>query len=67
MPAPQFKASTSRADPYKSFRFRVKWEGNDVAGFSEVSGLTRTTAVVKRRAGGAPGAVQRGRTEGACL
>ena len=29
-----------RFDPYKNFKFRLKWEGKYVAGVSEVSGLT---------------------------
>jgi phage tail-like protein len=54
MPAPQFKVNTYRYDPYKNFRFRIKWDGNYVAGISKVSGLTRTTEVVKHRMGGDP-------------
>jgi phage tail-like protein len=30
-------ANASRIDPYKNFRFRVKWEGRYVAGFREAS------------------------------
>ncbi len=52
MPAPQFKANASRFDPYKNFRFKVKWDGIYVAGISKVSVLKRTTEVVKHRAGG---------------
>jgi phage tail-like protein len=54
MPAPEFKVNTYRYDPYKNFRFRVKWDGRYVAGISKVSGLMRTTEVVKHRAGGDP-------------
>ena len=43
-----------RFDPYKNFKFRVKWDGRYVAGISKVSGLTRTTEVVKHREGGDP-------------
>jgi len=57
MPAPQFKVNTYRYDPYKNFRFRVKWDGNYVAGISKVSGLTRTAEVVKHRMGGDPSVV----------
>ena len=39
----QFTVNTNRYDPYKTFKFRVKWENNYVAGVSKVSGLTRTT------------------------
>jgi phage tail-like protein len=32
----------SSHDPYKNFRFRVKWDGRHVAGLSQCSGLERT-------------------------
>jgi phage tail-like protein len=41
-----------RFDPYKDFKFRVKWDGKYVAGVSKVSGLRRTTASVQHREGG---------------
>ena len=43
-----------RFDPYKNFKFRVKWDGNYVAGISKVSTFKRTTEVVKHREGGDP-------------
>jgi phage tail-like protein len=46
--------ATQRRDPYKNFKFRVKWDGKYVAGVSKVSGLKRTTEVVKHRSGGDP-------------
>jgi phage tail-like protein len=52
----QFTVNAARYDPYKSFKFRVMWDGKYVAGVSKVSGLTRTTEVVKHREGGAPSA-----------
>lgn len=54
MPAPEFKVNTNRYDPYKNFRFRVKWDGRYVAGVSRVGALTRTTEVVTHREGGDP-------------
>ncbi|MFM2380989.1 MAG: hypothetical protein RLZZ143_3572 [Cyanobacteriota bacterium] len=36
MPAPQFKVNTYRYDPYKNFRFRVKWDNTYVAGVNTV-------------------------------
>ena len=54
MPAPEFKVNSYRYDPYKNFKFRVKWDGKYVAGVSKVSGLARTTQVVKHRSGGDP-------------
>ena len=59
MPKPEFEVNTDRFDPYKTFRFRVKWDGKYVAGVSKVSGLTRTTEVVKHREGGSPGIAYR--------
>lgn len=49
---PQFSVNTHRIDPYKSFKFRVKWDGQVVAGVSKVSALKRTTEVVSHREGG---------------
>lgn len=48
---PQFTVNASRFDPYKNFKFRVKWDGRYVAGVSKVSALKRTTEVVKYRDG----------------
>jgi phage tail-like protein len=48
----QFSVNTSRFDPYKNFKFRVKWGGRYVAGVSKVSALKRTTEVVEHREGG---------------
>ncbi len=48
----QFSVNAQRFDPYKNFKFRVKWDGHYVAGISKVSGLKRTTEVVKHRDGG---------------
>ena len=54
MPAPEFAVNTHRYDPYKSFKFRVMWDGKYVAGVSKVSALTRTSEVVSFREGGSP-------------
>ena len=51
---PQFSVNTSRFDPYKNFKFRVKWDGRYVAGISKVGALKRTTEVVEHREGGDP-------------
>ena len=50
----QFVVNPRRFDPYKDFRFRVKWDGRYVAGISKVSSLKRTTEVVDHREGGDP-------------
>lgn len=61
----QFK--TDRFDPYKNFKFRLKLEGQTghVAGISKISGLKRTTEVVKHREGGDPSSSRKspGRSE----
>ena len=48
----EFTVNPQRFDPYKNFKFRVKWDGKYVAGISKVSGLKRTTEVVSHREGG---------------
>jgi phage tail-like protein len=61
----QFSVNTTRFDPYKNFKFRVKWDGRYVAGVSKVGSLKRTTEVVKHREGGDPSTSRKsaGRTE----
>jgi len=48
----QFPVNTHRVDPYKNFKFRVKWDGKVVAGVSKIGALKRTTEVVSHREGG---------------
>jgi phage tail-like protein len=50
----QFSVNPERFDPYKNFKFRVKWDGRYVAGVSKVSALKRSTEVVEHREGGDP-------------
>lgn len=50
----EFTVNPQRFDPYKNFKFRVKWDGRYVAGISKVSALKRTTQVVKHRDGADP-------------
>ena len=50
----QFSVNTQRLDPYKNFKFRLKWDGRYVAGISKVGALKRTTEVVEHRSGGDP-------------
>jgi len=50
----QFTVNAQRFDPYKNFKFRVKWDGRYVAGISKVSAFKRTTEVVEHREGGDP-------------
>jgi phage tail-like protein len=51
---PEFVVNPKRFDPYKNFKFRVRWDGRYVAGISKVGTLKRTTEVVKHREGGDP-------------
>lgn len=55
----QFSVNAHRFDPYKNFKFRVKWDGRYVAGVSKVSALKRTTDVVEHREGGDPSTVRK--------
>ncbi len=55
----QFSVNTERFDPYKNFKFRVKWDGRYVAGVSKISALGRTTEVVEHREGGDPSTVRK--------
>jgi phage tail-like protein len=50
----QFSVNPERFDPYKQFKFRVKWDGRYVAGVDKVSALKKTTEVVCHREGGDP-------------
>ena len=61
----QFSVNAQRFDPYKNFKFRVKWDGKYVAGISKCGSLKRTTEVVKHREGGDPSSSRKspGRTE----
>ena len=60
-------SKTKRRDPYKNFRFRVKFgDGVEyILGVSKVTGFKRTTEVVKHREGGDPSSTRKspGRTE----
>ena len=52
----EFTVNAERRDPYKNFKFRVKWDARVVAGIAKVSGFKRTTEVVIHRQGGEPSA-----------
>jgi len=51
--------ATAAYDPYRNFKFRVKWDGKYVAGVSKVSALTHVTQVIRHRAGGDPSTLRR--------
>jgi phage tail-like protein len=61
----QFSVNAQRFDPYKNFKFRIKWDGRYVAGISKITALKRTTEVVTHREGGDPSSSRKtpGRTE----
>jgi phage tail-like protein len=61
----EFTVNTTRFDPYKNFKFRIKWDNQYVAGVSKVGGLKRTTEMVKHREGGDPSSSRKspGKTE----
>ena len=46
---PPFSVNARRLDPYKNFKFRVRWDGRYVAGVSKVSALEPTAEVVEHR------------------
>jgi phage tail-like protein len=54
----QFTVNPQRFDPYKNFKFRVKWDGRYVAGVSKVGALTRSTEPIEHREGGDPSTVR---------
>jgi phage tail-like protein len=51
-PTPESKRNIYRYDPYKNYRFRIKWDNHYVAGMSKVSALIHTAPVVTHREGG---------------
>jgi len=61
----QFSVNPQRFDPYKNFKFRVKWDGRYVAGVSKVGSLKRSTDPVEHREGGDPSTTRKspGRTK----
>ena len=55
----EFSVNAERFDPYKNFKFRVKWDGRFVAGISKVGAMSRSTEVVDHRVGGDPSMVRK--------
>lgn len=54
-----FSVNANRFDPYKNYKFRVKWDGRYVAGVSKVGALKRTSDVVEFREGGDPSVMRK--------
>src|SRR5689334_11848892 len=50
----KFTTNPTRFDPYKNFKFRIKWGTAYVAGVSKVTALKRTTELIEHREGGDP-------------
>lgn len=50
----EFSVNAERFDPYKNFKFRVKWDGRYVAGIHKVGALKKSTEMVEHRVGGDP-------------
>lgn len=48
----KFPINAHRRDPYRQFKFQVKWDGKTIAGISKISGLNRITEVIPYREGG---------------
>ena len=55
----EFTVNPHRFDPYKNFKFRLKWDGRYVAGISRISPLIRRTEVIEYRNGGDPSSPRR--------
>ncbi len=45
----QSSVNDNRCDPYKSFKFRIKWEGRYVAGVSRVGALRLSADIAQHR------------------
>jgi phage tail-like protein len=60
----EFSVNSHRIDPYKNFKFRVKWDGKYVAGLQKCGGLKKTTEMIEWRESGDPSLVRKltGRT-----
>ena len=47
----QFPVNPTRFDPYKNFKFRVRWDGQVIPGVDGISALRRETSVIAHREG----------------
>lgn len=50
----KFSVNSYRFDPYRNFKFKIKWDNQYVAGLSKCSALKKTTESVDWREGGDP-------------
>jgi phage tail-like protein len=51
---PLFNVNSYRFDPYRNFKFKIKWDNKYVAGLSKCSALKKTTESTDWREGGDP-------------
>ena len=60
-----FVKNAHRIDPYKTYKFRLVWDGKPVLGVNKCGPLKRTTTVVTHRSGGENGSDHKspGRTQ----
>lgn len=56
---PLFAVNTHRVDPYRNFKFRVKWDNDYVAGLSKCGALKKSIEAVDWRDGGDPSHVHK--------
>jgi phage tail-like protein len=50
----KFTVNSERFDPYRNFKFKIKWDGQYVAGLSKCTALKKTTESATWREGGDP-------------
>jgi phage tail-like protein len=50
----KFTVNAERFDPYRNFKFKIKWDNQYVAGLSKCSALKKTTESTDWREGGDP-------------
>lgn len=53
-----FTAEVLKYDPYRNFKFLIKWDGKYVAGVSRISALTQSVEAIEWRTGGDPSSGQ---------
>ncbi len=51
---PKFSVNSERFDPYRNFKFKIKWDNQYVAGLSKCSSLKKTIESTDWREGGDP-------------
>jgi phage tail-like protein len=54
-----FTVNPTRFDPYKNFKFRVRWDGTIIPGVDRITALRRETGVLTHRDGEEPGTDRR--------